>query len=104
MDTGGFWLLFWIAFVILLVPRFRHAAQVSMGPTMRQAASRLRQTATTSVTGRPVDDPALRILRQRFAQGDIDRAEYEMRRDVLLAPLPNSAPRSLVSAGPVTRV
>ena len=35
-------------------------------------------------TSEPVNDPALTTLRERFARGEIDRAEYEERRAALL--------------------
>ncbi len=34
----------------------------------------------TSLKGRPDDDAALRVLRERYARGEIDREEFEDRK------------------------
>lgn len=84
MDGDGFWLVFWIAFIILVIPKWRHAVLPRVTPPLRDAVNRLRSTATTTGAGRGTrSDAAMAILRERFARGEIDRAEYETRRDVL---------------------
>jgi hypothetical protein len=86
MDgDGGFWLLFWIVFIVLVIPKWRHAVLPRLTPPLRDAVGKLRSTVVTNgVMGGARQDAAMTILRERFARGEIDRAEYETRRDVLM--------------------
>src|SRR5215208_3065287 len=85
MDFDGqFWILFWIVFFILVVPKWRRAVLPRVVPPVRDAVGRLRATVATNGSSNGArQDAALTILRERFARGEIDRAEYETRRDVL---------------------
>ncbi len=46
--------------------------------------ARRRQRHAYGPPATPPQDPALVTLRERFARGEIDRAEYEERRSILL--------------------
>lgn len=48
-------------------------------------------------------DPALDALRERFALGEIDRAEYEERRSILLTHPPVTAPKSAAQPLPAAQ-
>ena len=82
-DLGGLWIVFWIVFFILIVPKWRHAVVPRVVPPVREAIGRLRSTMANGGPGGAGHDPAMTILRERYARGEIDRAEYEARRDVL---------------------
>ena len=101
-GLGFLEVLFWAALIVLFVPRLRYAVASTAMPMMRQAFSRLRETASTAVASRPGDDPAMRILRERFARGEIDRAEFEARREVLQGPTPTRVRPNVPGGGDPT--
>jgi putative membrane protein len=60
---------FWVGLIVLIVLGIRWL---------------IRQNATdTSRIAKPPEDTALELLRQRYARGEIDAAEYEERRRTL---------------------
>lgn len=77
------WIPFMIAFWVLVVPRIvrvirygpPHAWRTADGPPFAPRADAR-------------EDRALLTLRERFASGEIDKAEYEERREVLLRDRP----------------
>ena len=71
--VGSFlWLAFWIAVILVIVGLVRGGR----GPA----------TATGSMT------PALRVLEERYARGEIDREEFLERRAVLSGDIPPAPP------------
>lgn len=88
VDGSGFWFVFWIVFIVLVIPKWRHAVLPRVVPPLRDAVDRLRGTVASNGASNGAarggrQDAAMTILRERFARGEIDRAEYETRRDVL---------------------
>lgn len=77
-----FWLPFMFFFWVVIVPR-------TVGAIRRR---RDRQPATPGGALAEGEDRALITLRERFARGEIDRREYEERRETLLSNLPGDAP------------
>ena len=80
-----FWLLpffFWLS--------FGHRARARGRGRQRT----LRQYDPPAALPPAAPDPALDALRERFARGEIDRAEYEERRAILLTRPATAAPRS----------
>ena len=87
-HASWFWLLplfFWLTF-----GRHARAHGRSRQRTMRRYAAPLTLPPAES-------DPALEALRDRFARGEIDRAEYEERRATLLSRPATPAARSAIS-------
>ena len=87
-DLGGLWIVFWIVFFILIVPKWRHAVVPRVVPPVRDAIGRLR---ASSAGGGARHDPAMTILRERYARGEIGTEEYRGRRRVLLDDAPPGA-------------
>ena len=73
MGSGGWVLmamlmvLFWGGVVAVVIVLFRHSAP----------------SGDDRPTIGATEDPALRVLEERFARGDIDADEYTKRRDIL---------------------
>ena len=86
MDAHGgglhiFWFPLLVLFWIVAIPKIRQALGRRSAP----------QAAWPGTPGTPApgdDDAALTIPRERFARGEIDRAEYEERRNTLLRQFP----------------
>ncbi len=83
MDAHGgglhiFWFPLLVLFWIVAVPKIRQ----TLGRHSTPRAASLGTPAPGD------DDAALAILRERFARGEIDRAEYEERRNTLLRQFP----------------
>ncbi|MEA2546662.1 MAG: putative rane protein [Chloroflexota bacterium] len=73
---GGLFLVFWIIPVVFWVGLI---ALIFLGIRWL-----IRQNATDrSRIAQPPEDTALELLRQRYARGEIDAAEYEERRRTL---------------------
>ena len=76
-----FWLPFMFFFWVVVVPRIVGAIRHGRG----------RRRATPDGAPSVEGDRALSTLRERFARGEIDRREYEERREALLSNLPDGA-------------
>lgn len=72
--------LFW--FVILPAVKHRDRRRHDW-PTSPRHGAPDQYTATLPAT-KPGEDQALAVLRERYARGEIDHAEYEQRRAILL--------------------
>jgi hypothetical protein len=76
--------------LIVLWFSFGHRAR-ARGRTRQRP---LRHYAPPTLSPPAAPDPALDALRERFARGEIDRAEYEERRTILLNRPATAAPKS----------
>lgn len=73
---GGYWLLAPLAFVIVVVAVVYFL--VRDGDGSRAGGPRRRDDAGQG--GVPREDSALRVLRERYARGEIDQEEFERRK------------------------
>ncbi len=89
MDAHGgglhiFWFPLLVLFWIVAVPKLRQLLR-------RRSTPWAASPGTSGAPGTLMlgdDDAALAILRERFASGEIERAEYEERRNTLLRQFP----------------
>lgn len=79
-----FWIPFLIFFWAFVVPRIVRVLRYGPPHTWRTADG-----PPFGPRGGAREDRALLTLRERYARGEIDRAEYEERREVLLRDRPD---------------
>lgn len=77
---GGFWLVALVGFLVWLAIVGGLITLIVLG--IRWLLRHMEPGPTTT-TGRPGDDGALALLRERFARGEIDATEFEERKRTL---------------------
>lgn len=77
-DGGGMGAGAWVLMVMLMVVFWSGVVAIVLALVRHSGTGRDDRPRT----GVP-EDPALRVLEERFARGDIDADEYTKRRDIL---------------------
>ena len=77
-DDGGWGAGGWVAMALMMLVFWTVVVAVVIVLVRGTGHSHVEQSS-----GAPRPDPALQILEERFARGEIDAAEYTQRRDLL---------------------